>query len=170
MFPLSWFAAQKRDRINDIRNFGVVDAGRIYRGGAPDKRVELEALKSNDGVKAVLDLRDSLARTAVERRWCGDLGLIYLRSAFSDRRAPDIARVRATLDVLSNPSNHPIFVHCQGGVHRTGGIVAAYRVIVQGFTAADAMKEAKRFHLYGAFGHWPWVEFIESLVEYEKAA
>jgi protein tyrosine phosphatase len=38
-----------------------------------------------------------------------------------------------------------VLVHCAAGAYRTGGVVAAYRMLVQGGSPADAWAEMKRY-------------------------
>jgi hypothetical protein len=39
----------------------------------------------------------------------------------------------------------PIYVHCRAGVDRTGVVAAAYRVLIEGTSAQDAIAEMARF-------------------------
>jgi len=45
------------------------------------------------------------------------------------------------LRVVTDPANAPVFVHCQHGSDRTGVAVAAYRIVVQGWTKEEAIAE-----------------------------
>jgi protein-tyrosine phosphatase len=54
------------------------------------------------------------------------------------------AAIRAIVE--ANHNNTPVLVHCQSGAQRTGGVIAAYRILVEGKSNADAFAEAQ---LYG---------------------
>ena len=41
----------------------------------------------------------------------------------------------------------PVFIHCQRGADRTGTVIACYRILTQGWTNAQAMKEAESLGL-----------------------
>jgi protein tyrosine/serine phosphatase len=53
--------------------------------------------------------------------------------------------VNAIIDVLKNPDNQPVYVHCRQGQDRTGIIVAAYRMKVEGWSLRDAEAEMQSF-------------------------
>jgi hypothetical protein len=48
------------------------------------------------------------------------------------------------LDIIDEPENGPVFVHCRDGVDRTGTIAAIYRITREGWTLRDALTEAER--------------------------
>jgi protein tyrosine phosphatase (PTP) superfamily phosphohydrolase (DUF442 family) len=49
--------------------------------------------------------------------------------------------VLSALRVMADPGNRPLLIHCQHGADRTGAMVALYRVVVQGWSKADAIRE-----------------------------
>lgn len=46
--------------------------------------------------------------------------------------------------LLADEANQPVFVHCAAGVHRTGGVVAAYRVRYEGWPIPEALEEMSK--------------------------
>lgn len=67
------------------------------------------------------------------------------------------------LKVAANSNNFPVFVHCQRGADRTGAMCAMYRIVVCGWTKAEAIAEMKD----GGFDYSPvWHSLITSI---EKA-
>ena len=54
------------------------------------------------------------------------------------------AKAIATI-VESKRENKAVLVHCAGGTQRTGGVIAVYRLIIQGKTPDYALKEMKRY-------------------------
>src|SRR3989338_5226031 len=56
----------------------------------------------------------------------------------------DVARF---LNIVTDKTNQPVFVHCQHGSDRTGTMVAVYRVYAQKWKAEEAMKDRKSTRL-----------------------
>ncbi len=65
----------------------------------------------------------------------------------------DEAHVVEFLKLASDPANQPMLVHCKHGADRTGTMVAAYRIVVQGWSKEEALAEMKEDQ-YGH--HWLW--------------
>ncbi len=122
-----------------IDNFAEVAPG-IYRGGQPDA-AGFRALK-DAGVKTVVNLRTSGDEEAAA------LGLDVVQMpmpAFPSISAPDDARLKAFLDVVTDPGRQPVFVHCAHGCDRTGLMCALYRVQVCGWPSDKAVEEMRSF-------------------------
>jgi protein tyrosine/serine phosphatase len=67
------------------------------------------------------------------------------------------------LRIATDPARQPVLVHCRRGADRTGVMVAIYRVVVEGWTKADAIDEMTQ----GGYGFRPvWqnlVRYVEEL-------
>ena len=55
------------------------------------------------------------------------------------------------LRIVTTPALQPVLVHCQHGSDRTGTMVAVYRIVVQGWSKADALHEMTQ----GGYGFHP---------------
>jgi protein tyrosine phosphatase (PTP) superfamily phosphohydrolase (DUF442 family) len=83
--------------------------------------------------------------------------IVNLRHLHSDRDEIAVANLTGRIGyeriamTAWEPSRTPVFVHCQHGADRTGMMVAMYRVVVQGWSKADAIDEMRR----GGFGFHP---------------
>ena len=51
------------------------------------------------------------------------------------------AQMKAILQIVANPANLPIYIHCKHGQDRTGLVVALYRIFNEGWTPVEARKE-----------------------------
>lgn len=134
-----------------IHNFGEVEKGRIYRGSQPFG-ADFTGLK-NLGIKTVLDLRNDPEKTSEELAL--QAGLVYKHVGMSSTKEPRLQDVQIAVSILVDPANQPVFVHCESGKHRSGLIVAVYRVVFKGWDKQKAWAEAVSFDWYDGFNHAP---------------
>jgi tyrosine-protein phosphatase SIW14 len=119
-------------------------SGVLYRGGQPEK-IGVCALKKL-GIKTVINLRQSKVDEEIFRG-CGMDQVAIPMNAFFPRREG----FRRFLGIVSDPARLPVFVHCRYGSDRTGAAVAIYRIKVQNWSAAEAIREM----VDGPYGfHW----------------
>jgi protein tyrosine/serine phosphatase len=151
--PAIW--AQKVEAGPNLPNLHRVTPS-LYRGAQPEDEGfgELKAL----GIKTVVNLRSMHSdRSETEAH-----GLGYVHLAEQAWAAED-EETLAFLKVALDPERQPIFVHCQHGADRTGTSVAAYRIVVQGWSKRDAIREMTN----GGFGyHSIWtnlIRYVENL-------
>lgn len=140
-----------------IDNFGKIN-DHYYRGAQPDGRdyTDLAAL----GVRTVIDLtRDGRSDEPglVERA-----GMKFLRIPLTTSDRPADAAVAQFLTTVNDPMNQPVYVHCQGGRHRTGVMTAVYRMTEDGWTADQAFAEMRRFNFDSFPGHPTLKSFVFS--------
>src|SRR5579872_7285774 len=103
-----------------IKNFDQVDRN-VYRGGQPT--TEGFQYLANLGVKTVIDLRESGARSDAEQKVVTAAGMKYINVPMTGLTPPTQDEITKILDVLENPSAGPAFVHCQRGADRTGAVI-----------------------------------------------
>ncbi len=87
-------------------------------------------------------------RTVRESAVCRDLGVryVHLEPDLCGHRADPYARpavIDQFLAVMDDPANRPVLLHCKAGLHRTGLLVAVYRMEYDGWDAAAAVAELK---------------------------
>jgi protein tyrosine/serine phosphatase len=123
-----------------IDNFGKV-SDQYYRGSQPGID-ELSKLKTL-GVKTIVDLRkDRISEASV---WAREAGLQYINIPLTTDRAATGEQTAYFLNVVNDPVNWPVYVHCKGGRHRTGQMTAIYRITHDGWTADQAYEEMKKY-------------------------
>ena len=131
-----------------IGNFGRINDN--YFRGAQPKGTDYRDLAAI-GVKTVIDLQaDGLSSEAGAVKAAG---MNFIRIGMTTTKAPTEAQVAQFLDIVNDPANQPVFVHCAGGRHRTGTMTALYRMTNEGWTPAQAYNEMKQFHFEGFPDH-----------------
>jgi len=121
-----------------LSNVGRVAPG-VYRGAQPE--VAGYATLKKMGIKTVINLRTSMSeRAAVEAA-----GMQSFEVPMEMSRDGLRARVDRAVALMADPANQPVFVHCRHGQERTGIVVAAYRMKIQGWPLADAEAEMQAF-------------------------
>lgn len=147
--PATWAQPVANDAVQNL--FQV--APNIYRCAQPDA-AGMQALEAL-GVKRIIELRnfhsdkDEINGTALIAE---DVGINTW--ALEDE---DVIRV---LRILKDPSKGPFLIHCLHGADRTGTMCAMYRMVVQGWSKDDAIREMTE----GGFGyHAVWTNLIRYL-------
>ncbi len=138
-----------------IENFGRINS-HIYRGAQPkrDQYRQLAAI----GVKTVLDLRGDAERDS--RAEAEGAGLRYMNLPLSPKRYPTADAAARFLEIVNDQTNWPVYVHCAGGRHRTGAMIAVYRMMMDHWTVDQAYKEMKQYDFYTFGGHGCYKEYV----------
>lgn len=149
-----------------IKNFGKVNDN-YYRGAQPTEG-EFAQLKKL-GVKTVIDLRKDSQRG--EPEWVRLAGMQYFNIPMKASRPATEEQTAYFLSLVNNPANWPVFVHCEGGRHRTGALTAVYRITNQGWTADQAYKEMKEYDFESGFFGGPVAQkkFVYAFYERQSA-
>jgi protein tyrosine/serine phosphatase len=138
-----------------IDNFGQI-SDTYYRGAQPNARgfAELAAL----GVRTVIDLTGE--DHGNEKLMVEQAGMTFYRIPLTTSAWPSQLATSLFLKLVSDPANQPVFVHCQGGRHRTGVMTAVYRMTHDGWTAGQAVTEMKQYR----FDRFPTHPSLKSFV------
>ncbi|HST31376.1 MAG TPA: protein-tyrosine phosphatase family protein [Chthoniobacterales bacterium] len=64
-------------------------------------------------------------------------------------------------DLSDNPQTRPVYVHCKSGENRTGFVIATYRMVYQGWTPEEAVREMRVYGFYRIFARDEW--FLKNL-------
>ena len=148
--PINW---AKQISLSPFYNLYKVDDF-VYRSEQPTP----EGMKALDsmGIKSILSLRNILSDKSAAKGT--KLTLCQYRiNTWTISYQEVVASLRILIDV-----DKPVLVHCKHGSDRTGCVIAAYRMAVQGWTKEDAIKEFRE----GGYGfHEDWFENILVLLE-----
>ena len=138
-----------------IDNFGRI-SDTYFRGAQPKGRdyADLAAI----GVKTVIDLTkdgDRSEPAAVQRT-----GMRFFRIPMTTHNVPTEADLARFLQIVDDPANQPVYVHCQGGRHRTGVMTAVFRMTNDGWSPDRAFAEMKQYKFGADFLHPEFKSFV----------
>ncbi|MEM9417936.1 MAG: tyrosine-protein phosphatase [Planctomycetota bacterium] len=131
------------------RNLGPIAEGVVYRSGQIDRRLIHGFLKEH-GIERIVvmsnyefDDPDHVA----EKDAAEALGIEVIRHSMRGNGVgtPESYAAVVTLIDDSVRNNIPTLVHCSAGAQRTGGTVAAYRLLVEQADAAEVYDEARSY-------------------------
>jgi hypothetical protein len=126
-----------------IDNFREVEPGRIYAGGY-QYSWPLRRIIDRYGIKTVVSLREGDDSFELDERRVLESKGVQFRNIVIPFRVPDaerIAAIESAIETIADEQNQPVFVHCWAGCHRTGSVVAIYRVSRCNWTEQEARKE-----------------------------
>jgi tyrosine-protein phosphatase SIW14 len=130
-----------------FRNFHVVEEGVLYRS-AQLNLAGLQRLIHDYGIKTVVSLRDGEKSNDIDEEHYlnTETEIKFVRIPprpwhADDGSVPAEASVQEFREVMADPSNYPVLVHCYAGIHRTGALCAIRRIDHDGWTNAEAIKE-----------------------------
>lgn len=141
-----WYAGLRNQFFPD--NFGVVEPGRIYRSAQISRRILRRTLSDNH-IAVIVDLSHENTPDAVaERQIAAEMGVehINFRLGGDGTGDPNVypAAIKAIMD--ANRAGKAVLVHCQSGAQRTGGVIATYRMLIEGESKEAAFTEAEHYH------------------------
>jgi len=126
------------DCIPGVENFAKISEA-LWRGAQPTaegfKNLEKQGLKTVVSFRHDHDDLPLLKGTKLK----------YLRIA-SFAFHPTEEHLVTFLKIIEDPANWPVYIHCAQGRDRTGYNAAAYRMVVQGWGADEAIREMNVFH------------------------
>jgi len=140
----------------NIDNFGRV-TDTYFRGGQP-KTQDYAALAAA-GVKAIINLTSDDAQPN-EKSLTEAAGMKYFQIPMTTHQVPTAAQIAQFLAIVDNKADQPVYVHCVGGRHRTGVMTAIYRMTDDGWSAAQAFAEMKKYRFGADFLHAEFKDFV----------
>ncbi|MFO0807151.1 MAG: dual specificity protein phosphatase family protein [Gemmataceae bacterium] len=135
-----------------------VDVGVLYRSGEMTAEGFRDAIRAR-GIRTVINCQNEfpdpvlpqsywIRNSIRESELCRELGVryVHLDPDLCDHRLDPRARpnvIDRYLDILDDPANHPVLLHCKAGLHRTGCLAAIYRMQYDGWGPRRALDELK---------------------------
>ncbi|MBL4890133.1 MAG: dual specificity protein phosphatase family protein [Candidatus Lindowbacteria bacterium] len=122
--PLNVLGIDNLHKVNDS----------LYRGAQPTEEGFRQLKKM--GIKTIVNLRGFHS----DKDEIGDVDL-QLEEIKIDTWKLDEDQVIRFIDIVSDTSNHPVFVHCLHDAYRTGTMNAMYRIVIEGWSKDEAIRE-----------------------------
>lgn len=138
----------------------------LYRGAQPSAQ-GMKTLESM-GIKTVISLR----WLGSDRGELKGTSLKYIHIRINTVANPKTGQVVEFLKAVVDPDNQPVFLHCKHGADRTGMMTAFYRIVMQGWSKEEAVREMTKggYNFHRIWKHL--LEFIRraDIDEIRKAA
>ncbi len=131
------------------RRFGVVEQGRIYRSGQISSSLIKETLvryKIGTIVSLSADSEDNVDK-ASESRIAAELGIERVVFPLRGNGTGDINNYAKAVAAIywAQKERKPVLIHCDAGVQRTGGVLAAYQLLVEKKDASSVVREMMHY-------------------------
>jgi protein tyrosine/serine phosphatase len=127
------------------KRFGVVEPGKIYRGGEQEAGPYRRIIEEN-GIRAIVTCmgeNPDSHHEQLETRLVEEFDLGQLRFPMPGDGRGTFNRLEAAAAAIADPENQPVFLHCAAGVHRTGATIAVYRMKYCGWDLNRALAELR---------------------------
>ncbi|MCA9007096.1 MAG: tyrosine-protein phosphatase [Planctomycetaceae bacterium] len=128
--PDSWAQPLQMEGVPNL--FRVND--RLYRSAQPNA-TGMQNLKAL-GIETIINLRSFHS----DRDEIGSTGLGY-EHIYMKAWHPEQKEVVRFLQLVTNEKRTPVLVHCKHGADRTGTMCAIYRIVIEDWSKADAIRE-----------------------------
>ncbi len=130
------------------RNFGVVEPGQLYRSGQIS-RWQIERTLRDHDIKVIVALSATgKARDMdAEKKAAVELGIdreLFPLGGDGTGQIEQYAAAIAAID-RAKKTGKPVLVHCVAGAQRTGGVIAAYEMLVEHRPPQEAYTQMRQY-------------------------
>jgi protein tyrosine phosphatase (PTP) superfamily phosphohydrolase (DUF442 family) len=98
----------------------------LWRSAQPSEK-SIQRMKDH-GLKALINLKRDEQNHAWERSVAEKMGLQYYYFPMDAEGDHDLDQIAEILDVIKDPANHPVLIHCHGGKDRTGLVSSIFKI------------------------------------------
>ncbi|HVR75978.1 MAG TPA: tyrosine-protein phosphatase [Planctomycetota bacterium] len=128
-------------------HFAAVEPGVLYRSGQLGT-ADLERVRASASIQTIVDLcveRRESPKALEEQAFVEKHGIRYVHVPVMASQESLEETTRRFLEVVDDPRNRPVLVHCWLGVKRTGVMVAVYKMEYQNVSNEQALAELPAF-------------------------
>jgi protein-tyrosine phosphatase len=131
------------------KKFGVVVPGRVYRSGQISSTL-IKKVLTQYKIRLIVNLNSpdsSDPDKQTEEQAAKDLNIKVLRFPLSGKGTGDVNNYAGAITAIADAEkqDQPVLVHCTAGAQRTGGVIAAYRLLVQKKDPVFVIGEMKHY-------------------------
>jgi hypothetical protein len=131
-----------------FKHLAVHQPGRVYRSAWLDPQPLKEVIERYQ-IRAVVNLCEpgemGADRIIGEREAVTSSGARLIELTMPTAIAPNHPAIAKHLEVMSDPNNYPMLVHCQHGVTRTAKFLTIYDIAFRGVTADQSLAAQPKF-------------------------
>ena len=143
LVPGYWFA-----KAAVPKNLGVVEPGVVWRSGQVQPHL-IGGLIDQYRIERVINLQQPSddAGQVAELAALDERGIEMLRFPMFGDGVGTVETYAGAVAALAESARDGkrTLIHCTAGAQRTGGVVATYRTLVEGWTVEEALAEAERY-------------------------
>ena len=136
-----WNWILQREHILFDRKFAVVKENVLFRSRIPTTS-RLQEMERRCKIKTIVALLNddevNQPEFGAEQNFAKQHDIKFIRLPMG---VPTPEQVTKFLEIVNNPANQPVLVHCWHGAIRTGVLVAIYRIKEQGWPLQKALDE-----------------------------
>lgn len=129
----------------------------IMRSRQPSEAF-IQRLHENEGLASVLSLRGETGIKPYQDYTTANNIIVY-PIPIRMKKAPSREALGQIVDVVSDPTNYPLLIHCQAGIDRSGFAATVYE-LTQGKTVSEAKKQMNIWH--GHIRYCPLDQIIDT--------
>lgn len=150
-------AVLARTGLPGVANFQKLN-DHVYRGAQPTDEGFRNLAKL--GIHTIVNLREAGGRSQNEMKIVSAVGMHYINVPMKGMQAPSNESIAKVLALLEDTASGPVFVHCQRGADRTGGVIACYRIEHDHWQPERALSEARSLGM--SWYQWAIQEFVRN--------
>jgi tyrosine-protein phosphatase SIW14 len=149
------------------RNVKTVDikqvSNNIYRSNRPETYEDISQIRKL-GIHSIISLENNPLVVKVEKDLVRHFGISFQNFPMSEISSPTSEQLIRVVHLI-NTSLKPVLVHCRRGVDRTGYVIAAYRMLEEGWSYKRAIKECKD-NGHRTWWYFWWKDSLKNLKTY----